>query len=393
MKNTQRGFVIPLLIIIAVLLGVGGGVYFNTQKNIKEVAVSLDSGIVDDDKKGNLIPTKNITDNKLSDDAFTKALLDTGGKVIARGDVNGDGYEDAITKVSTCGASCATDLNIVINNKNINAKVLDVSFDPGFKSSSATKSDVTNISIKDGIISLAGYGLDCGGNLNQESDICTQEKWSIVKTIKFKLKSNNGASKYYLERVDKSVTITNKKQSSIVVMSPNGGEVWNMGSTQSIKWKSLADLKNKVSIIINEYIPGCYVDGKYVCLSSSLPSAPPTIANDIPNTGEYNWIVGSPLIYGGTIKENKKYKIDIIGWPLDNSSAVSDSSNNYFTVVPGNLLKICPETKINNQMPTTEPNKNPPSVYFILNDQRRELNEFDLDWVEKNCVVKEDIVY
>ncbi len=145
---------------------------------------------------------KTEASNSLPDEVFIKASLDPTGKVVARGDINGDVYEDAVVKVSTCGASCSTNLMVVLNNKNIDTDVLDVSFDPGFKSSSAAKSDVTNVSIKNGIISLTGYGLDCG-NPNQEADICTQEKWSVVKTIKFKLISANGASKYNLERVEK----------------------------------------------------------------------------------------------------------------------------------------------------------------------------------------------
>ena len=33
------------------------------------------------------------------------------------------------------------------------------------------------------------------------------------------------------------------------------------------------------------------------------------------------------------------------------------------------------------------------TTYFILNGQRRELSEFDLSWVEKNCTVKEHVVF
>ncbi|MDO8482710.1 MAG: hypothetical protein Q7S86_02740 [bacterium] len=57
------------------------------------------------------------------------------------------------------------------------------------------------------------------------------------------------------------------------------------------------------------------------------------------------------------------------------------------------LLKVCPSEKIVNKMPTTMPNSNPPSTYFILNGERRELSEFDLSWVAGNCSVEEQVVY
>lgn len=59
----------------------------------------------------------------------------------------------------------------------------------------------------------------------------------------------------------------------------------------------------------------------------------------------------------------------------------------------GELLQVCPTEKIINKMPTTIPSDNPPSVYFILDGERRELNEFDLPWVEENCNVGEQAVY
>ncbi|MEK7128199.1 MAG: hypothetical protein AAB933_01370 [Patescibacteria group bacterium] len=55
------------------------------------------------------------------------------------------------------------------------------------------------------------------------------------------------------------------------------------------------------------------------------------------------------------------------------------------------LLKLCPSEKISNQMPV--PGGTRHTTYFILNGQRRELSEFDLSWVEKNCTVKEHVVF
>ncbi len=56
------------------------------------------------------------------------------------------------------------------------------------------------------------------------------------------------------------------------------------------------------------------------------------------------------------------------------------------------LLKECPEEKIINRMPVVG-KPDTPTEYYILNGERREINEFDTAWVRKNCEVKETVVY
>lgn len=60
-------------------------------------------------------------------------------------------------------------------------------------------------------------------------------------------------------------------------------------------------------------------------------------------------------------------------------------------------LKICPEEWINNQQPiVSESNESTSEIneqYFILNKERRELSEFDMNWVIKNCDIKITTVY
>lgn len=55
------------------------------------------------------------------------------------------------------------------------------------------------------------------------------------------------------------------------------------------------------------------------------------------------------------------------------------------------LIRTCPSEKINNKMPTINSQSN--SSYFIYNGVRHELSEFDLNWVNNNCSVKETDVY
>lgn len=53
------------------------------------------------------------------------------------------------------------------------------------------------------------------------------------------------------------------------------------------------------------------------------------------------------------------------------------------------LLKTCPEEWIQNRMPGPGTNF---EEYYIVDGKRRELKEFDLEWVKKNCNIKPTVV-
>ncbi|MDO8668970.1 MAG: hypothetical protein Q7K65_01615 [Candidatus Buchananbacteria bacterium] len=55
-------------------------------------------------------------------------------------------------------------------------------------------------------------------------------------------------------------------------------------------------------------------------------------------------------------------------------------------------LQLCPDEWIDNQMPSTDLKKSE-TQYFIFNGKRRELNEFDVEWIQKNCSLKKQVVY
>lgn len=55
-------------------------------------------------------------------------------------------------------------------------------------------------------------------------------------------------------------------------------------------------------------------------------------------------------------------------------------------------LQQCPDEWIDNQMPSTDLKKSE-TQYFILNGVRRELNEFDVEWIQKNCSLKKQEVF
>jgi hypothetical protein len=64
-------------------------------------------------------------------------------------------------------------------------------------------------------------------------------------------------------------------------------------------------------------------------------------------------------------------------------------SRNYKLDKSNQLTQTCPEEWIQNRMPGPGTNF---EEYFIIEGQRRELKEFDLEWVKKNCNIKPTIV-
>lgn len=54
------------------------------------------------------------------------------------------------------------------------------------------------------------------------------------------------------------------------------------------------------------------------------------------------------------------------------------------------LIQACPEEWIQNKMPGPETKE--VKEYFIYEGKRRELKEFDLHWIQKNCNIKPQIV-
>ena len=62
------------------------------------------------------------------------------------------------------------------------------------------------------------------------------------------------------------------------------------------------------------------------------------------------------------------------------------------------LLRICPDAWYEDRMPMVigpdyKPEKQLPREYFIVDGSRREITEFDLNWIIGNCAIEKQIVY
>ena len=73
-------------------------------------------------------------------------------------------------------------------------------------------------------------------------------------------------------------TVTTTTQPSITVLSPNGGEQWAKGSTQTIRWSTTKNI-SRVSILL---VP---VNSVYSGIDVR------TLAADVANTGSYSWTI------------------------------------------------------------------------------------------------------
>lgn len=92
---------------------------------------------------------------------YTKTSSDPQAKVLARGDLNGDGYEDAIVQEMKCAASCSIIPIIVLNEKNLRAKRLPGSdYFSGYNASGAQKTELKAVTIANGIITFVGNGFE-----------------------------------------------------------------------------------------------------------------------------------------------------------------------------------------------------------------------------------------
>lgn len=152
---------------VAILI-IGGIAYYYLNQQAKPLPVITET------------PLATSTKVVLNENMFIAATTDADATILATGDLNNDTYPDAVVAVAFCGASCSLSLEVVLNTENKSAKALDNTTFDGYKSSSATKSDLREVTIENGIISLTGKGLDC-------DDDCSDEKWAVEKTIQYRL--------------------------------------------------------------------------------------------------------------------------------------------------------------------------------------------------------------
>ncbi len=177
---------------------------------------------------------------------------------------------------------------------------------------------------------------------------------------------------------------------TINVVNPNNGEKLISSSTVQIKWDYInATNKSQVDL---------YLLSAFECIppnpgvSMTCLQTMNILDKKVPFDTEYNWIVGTDT--NGNKIPNGRYSLSICVSGTDDC----DQSDKPFYIVNADLIKMCPTERVINHMPTTYGTTTPSgnatsSVYYIYNGTRHELGEFDLNWVNTNCSVKETTVY
>lgn len=64
----------------------------------------------------------------------------------------------------------------------------------------------------------------------------------------------------------------------------------------------------------------------------------------------------------------------------------------YLTRAHAPMIKQCPDEWIEDRMPTTE-GDNFERQYLVFRGERKEIKDYDLDWIKSNCSVQVQYVY
>ncbi|MDO8094802.1 MAG: peptidoglycan DD-metalloendopeptidase family protein, partial [Candidatus Brocadiales bacterium] len=128
------------------------------------------------------------------------------------------------------------------------------------------------------------------------------------KTVYFKVKNSTSESAV----VNDSITLI---ETTVTVTFPNGGESWQAGSTQAIKWSYTGDPGPSVKI---ELLKGTSVNST-IMSSTSIGSN---------GSGSYNWTIPTTQTTGSD------YKVRITS---TSNSAYTDTSDNNFTIIDSTL--------------------------------------------------------
>jgi hypothetical protein len=152
------------------------------------------------------------------------------------------------------------------------------------------------------------------------------------------VKSDNGKSNTVYLAVGSTVATSTPVTPTVTeplttVLSPNGGEKYNIGSAVLIRWSALnlpAQANNKVSISL----AGFNSSGELVSIQSLYPAVYGGGNGSVSNSGSSLWTVPS------TVNPGNRYKIRING---DCQTCFSsDDSNDYFTITS----EIAPPTTV-----------------------------------------------
>jgi len=184
-----------------------------------------------------------------------------------------------------------------------------------------------------------GFSVQHTSPLLQQNAIFTHSySRSGIYTPKFYVQNENGQS----AQTSLSVNVGNTTTPSITVLSPNGGESWQKGTTQTIKWQDRSPLPSCIVNSDGTSGEGCYIryDLKLVpyyppctigfpCTAISLYTVPYTIAKGVSGQS-YQWSAGQvlPIETQTTLAPDGSYTVQI----CQSGTNTCDQSDSAFTI-------------------------------------------------------------
>jgi hypothetical protein len=135
---------------------------------------------------------------------------------------------------------------------------------------------------------------DCGGYYVAQYPVPTNVPAGIEHSYVIKISSNSNPEKYYSYSGTFHLASQSASSKTTSVISPNGGEVWTKGTTQTIKW-----ISEEVSQVHIWWAKGGGVPippQSGICFPSNISGGV------VPNTGSFAWSIPSNLTTGNDYK-------------------------------------------------------------------------------------------
>jgi hypothetical protein len=221
MKNNQKGFAVPLIIAIVAIVAIGVGIYaYDNNKSSDTIATTNENVPVNNTTtQNNGTVTSQPTQSKDLTDVQVVAALnatfashnktkyqyqnqqDTQGKTvysvsvdngintvdaIYKGDLNNDGYSDALVWVGSCSTDndCAHGLRVVLNNKNgAGIEMTNLRTQDTISGWSGSSTVFDFVKIENGIVSITSSSFYSSGDWKTATKLPRQTK-------KFQLQGN-----------------------------------------------------------------------------------------------------------------------------------------------------------------------------------------------------------
>ncbi len=301
MKNSQKGFVVPLLIAIIALLVVGG-VYIYKNKKV-EVPAVVDTIVQQPNQVQNTSNTS--SENTPVIDSITPSNGHVGTEIKIKGKnlVDAGGNQNIVIvnnkeELAYLGFGDATGSDV----RDSNGKFLYWSYLKVTIGSKICKNRSTNA------------GLPC-------------KAWMTILPGNYQMFIDHTNAIGHVESNRAAFTVTASGiPPSINILSPNGGEVWSQNSKYTVRWTySGLNINDEIDIGFRLLDEAGLID-KSVCWWTEKSFVSAGYINVTPN---------SVSCSEGTqnLKSGGKYKVQIGASKYTSGMGVADMSDNYFTIV------------------------------------------------------------